>query len=215
VFAEKLPQTGDTIFPLHFAMYDTTGKSIVVEYVGGKLNVYDNKIGVMTNSPSYDWQITNLANYVHLRPQNPNPVIQNGMTFAVNGQGFGMIGLPGDISPPSRFVKIATFLQVVYPANTGADALNLAEHIINNVDIPLGLAREPDSGNITTDTTEWVVFKDLTHKIFYYRTYADLTLRAVSMDKIDFSEKAPRLKMPIVDPEMIQDKTAQFLKAKA
>lgn len=215
VFAQKIPQTGDTIFPLHFAIYDATGKGIVVEYIGGKMKVYDNKIGVMTNSPSYDWHITNLENYVHLRPQNPNPVVNNGMVLAVNGQGFGMMGLPGDISPPSRFVKVATLLQVVLPVNTAADVLNLAEHVINNVDIPLGLAREPGNGNITNDTTQWIVFKDLTHRTFYYRTYADLTVRAVSLDKIDFSENAPRLKMSIEDPAVIQDKTSEFSKAKA
>ncbi len=214
VFTKKIPQAGDTIFPLHFAIYDATGKGIVIEYVGGKLNVYDNKIGVMTNSPTYDWHITNLENYVHLRPQNPNPVVKDGMVLGVNGQGFGMIGLPGDISPPSRFVKIATLLQVVSPVNNAVDVLNLAEHVMNNVDIPLGLAREPDSGNITNDITQWVVFKDLTHKTFYYRTYADLTVRGVSLDKIDFSEKAPRLKMSIASPAMIQDLTSQFLSTK-
>lgn len=213
VFAKKLPQTDETVFPLHFAIYDTTGKSIVVEYIAGKLHVYDNKIGVMTNSPSYDWHLTNLDNYINLRPQNPNPVVEHGITFAGNGQGFGMLGLPGDISPPSRFVKVATFLQVVYQPSNAAGALNLSEHIINNVDIPLGIAREPGNGNITTEITQWIVFKDLTHKIFYYRTYDDLTLRAVSLDKINFAENAPRLNMSIQDPEMIQNKTDQFLKA--
>lgn len=215
VYAEKMPQTGDTIFPLHFAVYDATGKGIVIEYIGGKMNVYDNKVGVMTNSPSYDWHITNLQNYTHLSPENPKPIVDNGMTLAVNGQGFGMIGLPGDMSPPSRFVKIATLVKVVSQTSTALDTLNLAEHIIDNVDIPLGLAREPSSGNITNDITQWVVFKDLTHKTFYYRTYADLTVRAVSLDKLDFSEKAPRLKMSIVDPAMIQDKTGDLLKTKA
>ena len=215
VIAEKLPQTGDMIFPLHFAVYDATGKGIVIEYIDGKLNVRDNKVGVMTNSPSYDWHVTNLNNYVHLRPQNPKPIIENGLIFAGNGQGFGMIGLPGDISPPSRFVKIATLLQVIYPPNAYGDELNMAEHIINNVDIPLGLAREPNTGNLTNETTEWVVFKDLSHKIFYYRTYADLTLHSVSLNKIDFSEKAPRLKMTIIDPELVLNMTDQFLKSKA
>ncbi len=215
VFAATQPQTGNTIFPLHFSIYDASGKGIVVEYIGGKLTIHDNKVGVLTNSPSYDWHVTNLENYVHLRPQNPKPIIENGLTFAANGQGFGMVGLPGDISPPSRFVKITTLLQVVYPVNTAADALNLAEHIINNVDIPLGLAREPSNGNYTNETTEWVVFKDLTHKIFYYRTYGNLSLQAVSLDKLDFSEQAARLKMPISSPESVQDMTGQLLKSKA
>lgn len=215
VFSEKMPQTGDTIFPLHFAVYDATGKGIVIEYIGGKMKVYENTVGVMTNAPSYDWHMTNLQNYVHLSPNNPNPVVDNGMTIGVNGQGFGMIGLPGDISPPSRFVKTATLVKVVSPTNSAVETLNLAEHIIDNVDIPLGLAREPSNGNITNDITQWVVFKDLTHKMFYYRTYADLTLRGVSLDKIDFSENAPRLKMSIEDPGLIQDKTSEFVKAKA
>lgn len=213
VFEQQLPQTGTTIFPLHFSITDATGKSIVVEYVNGKLTVYDS-MGVMTNSPEYDWHTANLANYAHLRPENPSDVIVSGMTYAANGQGFGMIGLPGDISPPSRFVKTATLVAVSLPVNTADDVVNLAEHIMNNVDIPLGLAREPAKGNPTNETTEWVVFKDLTHKTFYYRTYADLTLRAVSLDKIDFSETAPRLKMSIASSPVIQDMTAQLQKSK-
>lgn len=214
VFAQTIPGQGDMIFPLHFAVYEFNGKGIVVEYVGGKLNIYDNDIGVMTNSPSYDWHLTNLKNYIHLAPVNPPPVVADGVTFAATGQGFGMIGLPGDISPPSRFVKMAVLSQVAVKADDGLGALNLAEHIINNVDIPRGLVREPQSGKYTNDITQWTVFKDLTHKIFYYRTYGDLSLHAVSLAKVDFSEKATPLNMPIVSKESIQDMTAQFLASK-
>ena len=213
VYNAKIPTVGDVTFPLHFAVYDSTGKGIVIEYVNGKLNIYDNQIGVMTNSPTYDWHLLNLRNYVHLAPVNPPPVIADGIKFAATGQGFGMIGLPGDISPPSRFVKIAVLKDVVIQADDAASAVNLAEHIINNVDIPLGLAREPDSGKFTSDTTSWVVFKDVTHKVFYYRTYGDLSLHAVSMSKIDFRDNAPRLKMPIASIEHVNDMTDQFLKA--
>jgi choloylglycine hydrolase len=214
VFTAKTPGLGDTIFPLHFAVFEASGKGIIIEYIGGKLSVYDNQIGVFTNSPSYDWHLTNLNNYVHLKPENPAPVMDSGVTFAATGQGFGMIGLPGDISPPSRFVKMATLLRVVYPVNNAAETLNLAEHLINNVDIPKGLAREPVKGDYTNETTQWVVFKDLTHKVIYYRTYGDLTLRSVSLDKIDFAENAPRLKMPIASGQYIQDLTSQFLNSK-
>jgi choloylglycine hydrolase len=214
VFQQKIAGMGDMVFPLHFAIYDATGKSIVIEYVGGKLHVYDNKIGVMTNSPSYDWHLTNLNNYVRLTPVNPPVVEAKGITFAATGQGFGMIGLPGDISPPSRFVKIAALMNFVLPAKDADGVLNLAQHIINNVDIPLGLARQPKSNDYTDDTTEWVVFKDLTHKVLYYRTYGDLALRAVILSKINFSENAQRLKMPIATSKAtIQDVTEQFLKS--
>jgi len=190
VFAQKIPTMGDTIFPLHFSIFESSGRGIVVEYVAGKLAIYENKLGVMTNSPTYDWQVTNLRNYVHLKPTNPNPVVVDGITFVATGQGAGMVGLPGDISPPSRFVKTATLLSVAMPADDAMGAVNLAEHIINNVDIMRGLAREPSNGNYTAELTQWVVFKDLTHKKFYYRTYENMSLRMLSMDKVDFSEKA-------------------------
>src|SRR5437667_69808 len=63
VFAQALPQMNNQVFPLHYAVYDTTGKGIVIEYVNGQLHVYDNEIGVMTNSPAYPWHLTNLNNY--------------------------------------------------------------------------------------------------------------------------------------------------------
>ncbi len=178
VVQEKTPGFGDTIFPVHYAIYDASGNGLVVEYVDGKMHVYDNKIGIMTNSPTYDWHLHNLANYTNLAPVNPPEVIDNGEKFGATGQGFGMLGLPGDISPPSRFVKTAVLTRTAIPAADAVGELNLAEHIINNVDIPLGLARELQKGNQpTNDVTQWVVFKDLTNKKLYYRTYNDLTLR--------------------------------------
>jgi len=210
IFANKLPGLGDTIFPVHFSIFEASGKGIVIEYIAGKLHVYDN-IGVMTNSPSYDWHTTNLLNYIRLAPVNPPNVIVNGVTYEANGQGYGMIGLPGDISPPSRFVKTATLLQVAVPSVDAAGALNMAQHIINNVDIPLGVAREPQSGNYISDITQWVVFKDLTHKNFYYRTYDNMTIRMVSLAKINFADNAPRLKMPITSKAYIQDMSDVFV----
>ncbi|MBA2654049.1 MAG: linear amide C-N hydrolase [Gammaproteobacteria bacterium] len=201
----------NTFFPLHFSIYDATGAGIVVEYVQGKVKIYDNKIGVLTNSPTYDWHITNLNNYVNLLPKNPAPTLLNGIVFAATGQGFGMIGLPGDISPPSRFVKIATQIRVVMPVETSTDLLNLAEHIINNVDIPRGLAREPKNKNYSNEITQWVVFKDVTHKVLYFRTYQNLVLRGLPLDKIDFSPNAKLLKMPLTSSTPIQDVTAQLI----
>lgn len=208
----NMPQFQSAIFPLHFSIFDASGKGIVVEYIKGKLYIYDN-IGVMTNSPGYTWHITNLENYLHLAPINPPAVAINGTTFLANGQGFGMIGLPGDISPPSRFVKTATLLHVAVEPNNALESLNLAEHIINNVDIPLGLAREPTNGNYSNELTQWVVFKDLTHKMFYYRTYYDMSLHSISLASLNFEENAPRLKMPIAHQEQIQNVTDAFLQS--
>ncbi len=215
VYEQTLPQLNNAVFPIHFSIYEASGKGIVVEYVKGKLHIYDNHIGVMTNSPTYDWHITNLRNYVNLTPVSPKPIVDNGVTFAATGQGAGMLGLPGDISPPSRFVKMAVMSKTVTTPADAPAALNTAQHMINNVDIPLGFVREAQKeGTATNELTQWVVFKDLTHKILYYRTYDDLTLHAVDMNKLDFSENAPALKMPIASKPFILDMTPQFMARK-
>ncbi len=78
----------------------------------------------MTNSPKYNWHVNNLRNYLNLTPNNPNPVSASGLTFSATGQGAGMVGLPGDVSPPSRFVKTAFLAKNAYQANTADDLLN-------------------------------------------------------------------------------------------
>jgi choloylglycine hydrolase len=208
-----IPQLGNAILPAHASIYDSTGKGIVVEFYNNKINVYEN-IGVMTNSPKYDWQVTNLRNYVNLSPNYPAPVAAGKFTFASTGQGAGSTGLPGDASPPSRFVKTSFMVNYVYPGQNANDILNIAEHVINNVDLPAGYVRAVENGQTSTDTTQWVVFKDLTHKVMYYRTYNDMTLRQVALDKIDFSKGATLLKMPLVMNPYIIDVTGQFLKNK-
>lgn len=214
VFEQGLPAMPTMIFPLHASIYDSTGKGIIVEFTEGKMNIYDS-IGVLTNSPSYGWQVTNLRNYLTLSPYAPNPVTVNGITYSATGQGSGAFGLPGDVAPPSRFAKMSYFTKVAYPANDASELLNLSQHFINNVDIPAGLARARNpSGKESTESTQWVVFKDLVHKMFYYRTYGDMSLRSISLDKIDFSEKAPRFNLPMEQAPQIMDVTQPFLNSK-
>jgi choloylglycine hydrolase len=209
----KLPGMGDMIFPLHFSIYDASGKGIIVEVVGGKMTISDS-IGIFTNSPAYSWHLENLQNYLHLAPINPGTAVISGITFAANGQGYGMIGLPGDISPPSRFVKTAVLVKVSMPADNALGNLNLAQHIINNVDIPYGLAREAANGQASAEQTDWVVFKDLTNKIFYYRTYNNLTVNMVPLSKLSFTANSPRLKMPVANQEQPVDISDKFLQTK-
>ncbi len=210
VYAQKVPQAKDFIFPLHYSVFDATGKGVVIEFVAGRMVVYDN-IGVMTNSPTYDWHVVNLRNYINLSPTNPQPVIANGMTFMATGQGAGMHGLPGDITPPSRFVKMSVMLKTIFTPANAEEALNVAQHIINNVDIPLGFVRSStDINTASNEYTQWTVFKDLTHKMFYYRTYQDTTLHMVDMSKLNFAENAPQLRMPIASRQSMLDMTPQL-----
>lgn len=213
VYSQPMQIAGNSmVLPVHAAVHDASGKSIVIEFVNGKLNVYDNPLGVMTNSPTYDWQLTNLNNYVNLTPITPKPIFVDGLKFIATGQGAGMKGLPGDISPPSRFVKMSWMLKTVLPATNATSALNISQHIINNVDIPLGFVREPDNGKISNENTQWTVFKDLTHKAFYYRTYNDTSLHLVNLSKVNFSENSPALKMSLSQTQAVNDISDEFIK---
>lgn len=212
VVTQTIPGMGDMVFPLHFSIYEPSVKGIVIEYIQGNLTISEN-IGVMTNSPEYAWHVTDLNNFLNLSPYNPKAMTVSGMTFTSSGQGAGAIGLPGDTSPSSRFVKIAFLTTNSYPTNTGDELLNLAEHTINNVDIGLGISRTLSNGKESADYTQWVVFKDLTHKKFYYRTYNNLTPRLIDMNQLDFTASARRLNMDIAGAPYVQNITDQFKQA--
>lgn len=86
----------------HYVVHDASGKSIVIEYVGGKLNVHDNPLGVITNSPTFDWQMTNLRQYVNFSLTGKPPIQVGDVKIVPTGQGSGMLGMPGDFTPSAR-----------------------------------------------------------------------------------------------------------------
>lgn len=163
--------------PIHMILHDASGNSLVVEFIKGEMKVYDNPIGVATNCPTFDWQITNLQNYTHLNAKNAGSININGITINPPGEGSGMIGIPGDWTPPSRFIKIATYLRFVQQAQNSLEGVNLAQHLLNTVDIPKGTIQNKDSNE--GDFTQWIVIKDLTNRVFYFRSYNDLSLKAI------------------------------------
>src|SRR6266853_2101577 len=143
---------------VHYIVHDASGKSIVIEYVGGKLNAHDNPLGVITNSPTFDWHMTNLRNYLNFSMSNAPPVQLGSIKLLPTGQGSGMLGLPGDFTPTSRFVRAVAFSQSVFKPKTGDDAILEAFHVLNQFDIPKGAAREHEKdehGNVLADYTIW------------------------------------------------------------
>ena len=74
------------------------------------MNVYESKVGVLTNSPEYPWHLVNLRNYVNLRPEPAASVELGGEKLTPVGSGSGLLGIPGDYTPPSRFVRAAFLL---------------------------------------------------------------------------------------------------------
>jgi choloylglycine hydrolase len=177
---------------VHFVVQDASGKSIVIEYLEGKLNVFDNPLGVLTNSPAFDWHMANLRNYVNFSMTNMPPVKLGSVTLQPFGQGSGMLGMPGDFTPPSRFVRAVAFSQSVFKPKTGHDAVVEAFHVLNQFDIPKGAAREHEKdehGNILADYTIWTSAIDLKAKRFYFRTYESSQIRMVDLMKMNLDAK--------------------------
>lgn len=192
VVADVVLEQWKFVPPVHFVVHDVTGESIVIEYVGGKLNIHENPLGVMSNSPTFDWHMTNLNNYVNFSMTNAPAQEIGGVPLIAFGQGSGMLGLPGDFTPPSRFVRAAAFSHSVLPSKTGRDAVIQAFHILNQFDIPKGAARDHEKdehGNVLADYTIWTSASDLKAKQFHFRTYENSQIRMVDLTKVDLDAK--------------------------
>lgn len=178
--------------PLHFPVHDAGGNSLVVEFINGQVNLYDNPVAVLTNDPPFPQQLENLGNYSNLSPYDAKPVEMGGQSFAPSGHGSGMRGLPGDSTPPARFVRAAYLKQYANPPKNAAEACNLAFHILNDVDIPVGTSRSVSSksGRQEDDYTQWAVVKDLTNTVLNVRFYDNMLVYSVDLKTLDFSGAA-------------------------
>ena len=204
----------NVVFPVHLTVSDKSGKSIVVEWVDGKMNVYDNPLGVLTNSPELPWHLDNLKNYVNISPHSPDPLELDGIEYTATGQGSGATGIPGDFTPPSRFVKIMYLAKSCFPVETGEETVNLADHIMNNVDIPIGAVQgEKGAKDDLPDRTQWTVFKDLTNNKLYFKSYENTTLQVIDLNKVDFAMGAKVLDIPLDSKQIFVDATDRFLQS--
>jgi len=196
------------VLPVHYWIGDATGKVVIAEYVSGKLTIHQNPIGSLTNSPPFDWHQINLSNFVNLSPVNV-PSKKIGSLEVVNfGQGSGFIGLPGDLTPPSRFVRASLFSQWAKPAKTAPETVNLGFHILNTFDIFDGAIKSNTASQtentkaflkspgeaqlVSTDTTEWIVAHDRTNLKTYVRTYGGLKIQAVDLKQAGFDRPGLR-----------------------
>ena len=91
-------------------------------------------------------------------------------------KGSGLLSTADDLSPPSRLVHASTLTHFADPVKTSDEAVKLAIHILNTMDIPHGV--------VSKDYTNWIVAKDLIHNVLYYRTYNNLTVRVIHLDKV-------------------------------
>lgn len=171
--------------PFHYTLHDANGGNIVVEPLDGKLVVYDNPFGVLTNDPPLPWHIQNLSNYVKLTRDDPPPLKIFGQTIKALGTGAGMLGVPGDLTPPSRFIRAVAYASSVVPPANADDAVRLTEHVMNNFDIPLGYQRGSAAPGAPMERTQWTTIADLKNARYYFKTLDYQALRQIDLRKLD------------------------------
>ncbi len=188
----------------HYFVHDADGRCVVLEYVDGRLRVHENPLGVVTNSPPFDWHLTNLRNYVHLDPEDAAAVDLADVKLSGFGHGTGLLGLPGDFTPPSRFIRALTFQQASPPSATAEECVEAAFHLLNQFDIPHGAVRAHENGKPISEFTNWTTAADMKHLRYYFHTFQSRRIRMVDLMKLDRSAKDV-MTIPMREGEVFED----------
>lgn len=189
-WSEELELLGGQKTPFHFAVYDKTGESIVVEVKDGALIIYDNPTGVMTNGPEFPWHIENLNNYSHMSNiETVHSKIGN-LNLRQPDSGIATNTIPSSSTSVGRFIK--AFYYSSFANKVDNPDLQLVElgHIMNNFDRPKNITKELSPNNkqgtpleYMTEFTVWMALSDLTRGILQIRTYDSLNYQAYTFDQ--------------------------------
>lgn len=178
---------GYPVAPLHWHIADKD-RSLVLECIKDGMHLYENPVGVLTNNPPFPFQLTNLQNYMHLTSNPPENRFAPALKLAPYGQGMGALGLPGDASPASRFVR-AAFCKWNTELPSGEEAsVTQFFHILDNVAMVAGSVRTQEN---KFDRTTYSSCINASRGIYYYKTYNNNQISAVSMHKTDLDGCAP------------------------
>jgi choloylglycine hydrolase len=177
--------------PFHMRVTDAGGRSVVIEYTAKGVQVYENPLGVITNAPTFDWHLLNIRNYVNLRINDVPPVEFEGKAITQFGMGSGLRGLPGDFTPPSRFIRAAIYSVNVVPGKTADEAVSQAWHTLHLFDIPSGVSGSKVKDSMVYDTTQWTSVTDQKNLRFYFNTYADYRVRMVDLKRVNLTTGQP------------------------
>ena len=184
----KVVATDSRAQNLHWRVADKYGRQIVIEYMDGLPMVYENKLGVLTNSPQYPWHITNLDNYINLKPGTSEAHDFGGIKLSPISHGSNMLGVPGDFTPPSRFVRVAFFQNSAPELANAQQAVEQAFTILEAMTIPIGIqfADKTKIPNIPS-ATQWTSVTDMTNNRIYYTTMYNPIIRKFDLKEIDFA----------------------------
>lgn len=174
---------------VHWRFTEPSGRQVVLEIVDEVMHFYENPLGVLTNSPGIEWHLTNLNNYINLQPGNAPEHSFGPLDMKNLGHGSGLLGLPGDFTPPSRFVR-AAFFQLTAPQQpTARESVVQAFHLLNNFDIPTGTELPWGKASVELPSaTQFTVASDTHNRMLYYRTMYNSNIRCIDLATIDFDQ---------------------------
>lgn len=167
-FNEKFP-----LSPLHWMISDRE-RSIVVEPVKNALKIYENPIGVLTNNPAFDYHLTNLTNYMNVTREEPTNRFADKISLKPYSRGMGGIGVPGDLSSSSRFIRASFTL-----LNSEENTLSQFFHILTSVEQQKGCVRVGEKFEYTLYSS----CCDMENLIYYYTTYENRTISAIYLQE--------------------------------
>lgn len=173
-FSDKLPCA-----QLHWIIADKN-EAITVESVKEGVNIYDNPVGVLTNNPPFAEQMFNLNNYMHLSASNPQNTFSDKLEMSCYSRGMGALGLPGDLSSQSRFVR-AAFVKMNSLSGSGeSESVSQFFHILGSVDQQRGCCH---LGEGKYEITIYTSCCNADKGIYYYTTYDNHQISAVDMHR--------------------------------
>lgn len=185
VLAERNPDMNKPT-TLHYTFTDMTGHSIVLEPTdNGAFRIFDNTIGVMTNSPTYDWHMTNLRNYIELSDHNRGTKkLGANMAIPQIESGSGLLGLPGDFTSPSRFIR-AVYLSRFMDTPTDNEAITALYNLFNTAQIASGWEKLSDTAS---DFTSYWSGYDTKSQTLYIKPYDTSTFSRICLADTDKTE---------------------------
>lgn len=172
-----------SVTPLHWLIADKK-HAITLESVDQGLKIYRNELGVLTNSPEFSYHLANLANYMHLSNAQPKNTLCNECLIVPYSRGMGSIGLPGDFSSASRFVRGVFVKNHTLSSDGNMGEISRFFHIMEAVSQPLGCALTDNSAPISTRYTSCA---DIDNSIYYFTTYGCRRIQGIKMSDFDLN----------------------------
>ena len=179
-FDDNLP-----LAALHWIISDSV-ETITVEAVKEGIKIYDNPVGVLTNNPPFDKQMFELNNYMHLSNKNPKNTFSEKLNLENYSRGMGAIGLPGDLSSMSRFIRASFVKMNSISKEEEKESVSQFFHILNSVDQKRGCCEVSDG---KYEITIYTSCCNLDKGIYYYTTYDNHQITKVDMYKENLDSK--------------------------